>query len=392
MAEEMKKIGGRSVTGKSKKLLVWVLFGLTILLLILMMMKPARGLKEAPLNMEVPAPDRKKMAEYDSLSVSKERSYAEEEKEKRQEKEEDAVPLNLEPVKPGEENEKGLWGGGGENVDSSDLEPSLKEQLRNSQREFYSPDTAGMNPQDDWYRYREPERRENFEYASPQRLHEARAEKEGFSSVSFDNRGLPVSQTIDGQTVQVKESAVDKEVKGNVLQNSGGDVFSDKQNITGSIMRNQEIYSGSLVKIRLEEAITINGVRVPANTIVTGRSGIKSSRIEISVPSIYVAGVLYDIGFQIYDQDGVIGLYIPDEVSIRQIRQENLKSSTNQALSEEVQQGTQDLATAQGKAGIIQRTGRTIASIVTNHRRPLKVYVPEGYKILLRPSCESCRN
>ncbi|MEI6949762.1 conjugative transposon protein TraM [Paraflavisolibacter sp. H34] len=388
---EKKPAGRRPVDRKTI-----VVLGASVLVLILALsifLSRAKGRDEnLALNTNVPPPSKDKMHLYDSVSSNKALAYEEEKKKA----DNGAVPLNLDlgPLTtPAEEESPERRNPPREGArDSQYLEPTLKEQLKMSQEEFYRQNqNNGTGQQQE----EEPPRREVPVYAPPpappQQQVEETKKPEGFTSVTFDGRGNPATKTVNGQTFVYSDAEKGAEdVKGNVLESTGGDVYADKQNIVGSIMRRQDVYSGSLVQIRLEEAIVVNGVNIPKNSVITGRARISNSRIEVVVPSVYVGGILYDIGFQLYDQDGVSGLYIPDAVSIRQVRAENFKASVKQGINQEVENGTRE-STDGGKAGAISRTGRTLARMVTGGQKPLKINVPEGYKVLLRPYCESCK-
>lgn len=393
----------------TKTIIVIVLGILALVFIMFFFLKGSSNSSDkSAINLNVPPADKKALDMSDSINKSKTTAYEkglEVQKLKDQQQSLDQTKLNLDMMKSQQDYANAFNAGAahsqtsqtGNQAQTPVVDPALAEVER-QKAAFFGKDTTSQAPP-------KPRAATAFGTTSEynpdaSRLNSSNSVSntaaQGFTTVNFDGHGNPISGN--------SNSSQDRDVRGNVLGAAAGDVSADKQNVVATILRTQDIYSGSLLKIRLQDAVTVNNIKVPKNTIVTGRASVNRSRVEITVPSILVGGIVYDIGFQLYDQDGVIGLYIPDGVSIRAINQENLRTTANSALSAEVTADAQTASTQTPSAngtmpssslatGITQRAGTAISSILSRSQiKPLKITVPEGYKVLLRPYCEHCKN
>ena len=69
---------------------------------------------------------------------------------------------------------------------------------------------------------------------------------------------------------------------------------------------------GSIVKLRLLDAIEINQTLIPANTFLYGQLSFASCRAMIRIQNIQYQQAVYPFEGTIYDKDGFEGLYVPD--------------------------------------------------------------------------------
>ena len=134
-----------------------------------------------------------------------------------------------------------------------------------------------------------------------------------------------------------------------------------------AVVQNQkrEVKSGSTVKIRIKMPLTVNGITIPANTILSGIAKLSNERVKITISKILYAGKIYSCNFSVYDIDGIEGIYIPGGLN-----QEIAKDQANQ----EVSRTTVNVP--------------LVGSVSTNLGRKKiqdpSVTIPNGYKILLK--------
>lgn len=150
--------------------------------------------------------------------------------------------------------------------------------------------------------------------------------------------------------------------------------------LTAVIEGKQQVLSGSTVQLRLAQTITINGLIVPSNAFVYGLASLSGERLKIKISSIRAGEQILPVNLQVYDLDGVEGIYIPGSIS---------RNVTKQALGSQVQGVDMDfggvsLGAQAANAGM--QIGRTLFGRKT---RLTQVTLQTGYKVILRDTSNS---
>ncbi|MCX6213759.1 conjugative transposon protein TraM [Spirosoma sp.] len=87
--------------------------------------------------------------------------------------------------------------------------------------------------------------------------------------------------------------------------------------IRAMVYGDQEISSmGSRIKIRLLEPLYIRGIVIPANTLLYGMGQFAGQRINLLIRSIQYQNRLFPTNIQVYDMDGMAGLYVPNMTNL----------------------------------------------------------------------------
>lgn len=97
----------------------------------------------------------------------------------------------------------------------------------------------------------------------------------------------------------------------------------------------RNIKTGAIVKFRIIDEFTINGVHIPKNTFLYGQLSFSSTRAMIKIENIQYRNSIIPFKASIYDQDGFEGLYTPDNM-IDEAKREvanDVISSTNLNIS-----------------------------------------------------------
>jgi len=89
----------------------------------------------------------------------------------------------------------------------------------------------------------------------------------------------------------------------------------------------QAIVEGSIVKLRLSNDISINGVLIPAGNFVFGKATLNGERLNIKINSIRYHNSILSVELAVFDLDGINGIYIPGAIS-----REVAKQSTDRAM------------------------------------------------------------
>lgn len=151
---------------------------------------------------------------------------------------------------------------------------------------------------------------------------------------------------------------------------------TDEQNtIEAVVHQTQTLVNGSVVKIRLVNDIYLNGALIPKGNFVFGIAELNDERLEINIKSIRNNNSLFPVKLQVYDMDGLSGIYIPGAIS-----RDVAKQSADNSLQLLELSSMDPSFKAQAAA-----TGVTAAkSLLSKKVKQVKVLVKAGYKILLR--------
>lgn len=102
--------------------------------------------------------------------------------------------------------------------------------------------------------------------------------------------------------------------------------------IKAIIDENRTVYADSRLRIRILEDLLIAGYRIEKGTFLYAKiSGFSAQRVELTISSIMHKGSIIPIELKIYDQDGQLGLYVPNS-AFREFSRD-LAGSTSQGIN-----------------------------------------------------------
>ena len=136
-------------------------------------------------------------------------------------------------------------------------------------------------------------------------------------------------------------------------------------------VRDQKLSSGQRVTLRLLEAYSVDGIRIPANTHLSAICKI-GDRLELSVRSLELNGRIVPLSLVAFDTDGLPGIYCPETASSKATRQ-----MSDDAISTA---GRTFGGLVGDLANTVLRTGATIAKSATGE---VSVSVVNGYEFYL---------
>ena len=154
------------------------------------------------------------------------------------------------------------------------------------------------------------------------------------------------------------------------------DVDSEEQNTVEAVVhQTQTLVNGSVVKMRLLNDIYLNGSLVKKCNFVFGIAELNDERLEININSIRNNNSLFPVKLEVFDMDGLAGIYIPGAIS-----RDVAKQSTDNSLQLLELTSMDPSFKAQAAA-----TGINAAkSLLSKKVKQVKVLVKAGYKVLLR--------
>ncbi|MES2328221.1 MAG: conjugative transposon protein TraM [Bacteroidota bacterium] len=158
---------------------------------------------------------------------------------------------------------------------------------------------------------------------------------------------------------------------------NGGQSEKHPSNIITAVIPSEQILqSGSIVKLELKSAITVNGIVIPAGTNVFGVASLDGERLKVLIPSIHYQNHLLPVALNVYDMDGLEGIYVPGSIA-----RDAIKSSAESAIQSAGGSGFSgfDLKTQAAAAGV-----GAIKNIVSKKVKVISVTMTAGYQVLLR--------
>lgn len=151
----------------------------------------------------------------------------------------------------------------------------------------------------------------------------------------------------------------------------------DDSRVEGLLDERITVHDGSRVRIKLASDIMIDSVKLEKNSYIYGEvTGFKRQRILIGITNIIVKGKIYEVKMNLYDLDGMRGLYIPSSKfreftkTIGGETSENIGQSTNQQTQTQ-EQNTQAIA-MQVVSSISNATTKALGAFIKKNRAHLK--------------------
>ena len=145
--------------------------------------------------------------------------------------------------------------------------------------------------------------------------------------------------------------------------------------IEAVVHSNQSLVNGAVIQLRLSTDVFINGVLIPKGTAVNGIASLNNERLEAEINSIRYKNQLFPVKMELYDLDGLPGIYIPGSIS----RDVAKNSADNSLQLMELTTLDPSLKAQAAAAGI-----NTVKNLLSRKVKQVKVMIKEGYKVLLK--------
>jgi conjugative transposon TraM protein len=149
----------------------------------------------------------------------------------------------------------------------------------------------------------------------------------------------------------------------------------DANAISAEIYGNQNLVTGSVVKMELLQDINVNDNHIPKNQFVYGVCALNGERLTIKVNSIRYGNSIFPVSLVVYDIDGLEGIYVPGAIA-----KDAAKRSSNQAI-QDIQLSSLDpsLEVQAASAGI-----ETAKVMLSKKTQLIQVTAKAGYKVFLK--------
>lgn len=198
--------------------------------------------------------------------------------------------------------------------------------------------------------------------------HPGRAREKSKQSLTAQPTGAYSVQVVDGEEI------------GNPLisiaQSINSRYTGEKNNsIQAVIHQNQDIVSGSVVKLRLMDSIYVNGILIPKNQFIYGVAAVDGERLKVDIATLRFKNSILPVSLSAFDLDGLEGLYIPGAIT----RDASKKGVDDAIQSLQIMTMDPSVSAQVAGAGIQAAKG-----LFSRKVKQVRVKVKAGYQMLLR--------
>ncbi len=151
--------------------------------------------------------------------------------------------------------------------------------------------------------------------------------------------------------------------------------FEEQNAVEAVVYGNQTLVNGSVVKFRLLNDIYVKGQLIKTGTYINGIAALNNERLEIEINSIRNGKSLYNVKLEVYDIDGLPGIYIPGAIT-----RDAAKDAAANSLSLMDMTSVDPSLKAQAAATGIG----AVKNLLSKKTKLIKVAVKSGYKVLLK--------
>ncbi|WP_455162150.1 conjugative transposon protein TraM [Tannerella forsythia] len=162
---------------------------------------------------------------------------------------------------------------------------------------------------------------------------------------------------------------------------AGKEDVTEKNSIRASVYRTVTLSNGKELQLRLLEPMRAGDILIPAHTILVGSAKLGGERLHITISSIQYADNVIPVELEVYDIDGVQGIFVPNSTEINAAKEiaANMGASTGSNITIGGNVGSQ-LAADLGRNAM-----QGISQYISKKMREVKVTLKAGYKVLLLP-------
>lgn len=207
----------------------------------------------------------------------------------------------------------------------------------------------------------------------PERLKDRVKEK----SLKNKEQVFPVSNEPREESISLLDTGKKKADIETGFYGSTDDPVADEDNnaIEAVVHENQILVNGAVVKLRLLNDIYINGSLISKGNFVFGIASLNDERLQIEINSIRCNQSLFTVKLEVFDIDGLPGIYIPGAIT-RDVAKQSVDNSLQL-----MELSTMDPSLkAQAAAASIN----TAKSLLSKKVKLVKVMVKAGYRVLLK--------
>lgn len=180
----------------------------------------------------------------------------------------------------------------------------------------------------------------------------------------------------EAYSVQVVDGTESRANLYTIAQSINSKYSTAKSNsIQAVVHQDQDIVSGSVVKLRLMDSIYVNGTLIPKNQFIYGIAAVDGERLKVEIATLRFRNSILPVSLSAFDLDGLEGLYIPGAIT----RDASKKGVDDAIQSLQIMTMDPSVSAQVAGAGIQAAKG-----LFSKKVKQVRVKVKAGYQLLLR--------
>ncbi|WP_303922378.1 conjugative transposon protein TraM [Draconibacterium sediminis] len=186
-----------------------------------------------------------------------------------------------------------------------------------------------------------------------------------------EQKRIAIQEALEKQRLEFLERKSQVEAANNVSSEFNTlKPTKDKSFIKAIIDEDITGYAGSRIRIRLLEDITVSDQLIQKGTCLYALiNGFSAQRVSLNISTVMLNGNIYQINLDVYDIDGLKGLYVP-ESAFRDFTKD-LGTQTLQGVNVSTGDGANDLLMS-GVGSMFQSTSQAIAKAIRKNKAKIK--------------------
>ena len=186
-----------------------------------------------------------------------------------------------------------------------------------------------------------------------------------------EQKRIAIQEALEKQRLEFLERKSQVEAANNVSSEFNTlKPTKDKSFIKAIIDEDITGYAGSRIRIRLLEDITVSDQLIEKGTCLYALiNGFSAQRVSLNISTVMLNGNIYQINLDVYDIDGLKGLYVP-ESAFRDFTKD-LGTQTLQGVNVSTGDGANDLLMS-GVGSMFQSTSQAIAKAIRKNKAKIK--------------------
>lgn len=153
------------------------------------------------------------------------------------------------------------------------------------------------------------------------------------------------------------------------------DEEGERNTVEAVVHQTQTLVNGAVIKLRLLNDIFVRGILIQNGAFMFGTVGLNGERLEVKIKSIRYRGNLLPVELEVFDLDGLAGIYIPGAIT-REVAQNSVDNAAQLLEISSLDPSVKAQATNAGLSAV--------KSLLSKKAKLVKVTVKDGYKILLK--------
>jgi conjugative transposon TraM protein len=153
------------------------------------------------------------------------------------------------------------------------------------------------------------------------------------------------------------------------------DESKDQNAVEAVVDESQVLVDGAVIKLRLANDIYVAGNLIARESFAYGICSLNGERLNVTINSIRSDASIFPVKLEVYDMDGLQGIYIPGAIT-RDVAKQSADNSLQLMEMTSLDPSLKAQATATGI--------NAVKNLLSKKAKLVKVTVKAGYKVLLK--------